>query len=282
MQSIQQKVAIGLGVLASFLTPSHSASDHPISLSDPANAITTNSASYKLDKLILIGGGEKPELAINKFIEWAGGSEAKILLIPWASSYSSEELKSYYLSEVFAKYNLKNFVVADSTEAIKNNPEQFINSLNSYTGIFFSGGDQNKTLNFLDENPEIRYILKQTCLSDIAVCTTSAGTAIMSEFTFTGLDDKLGLPILRPGFGLIPYPVDQHFIERNREPRLRFATNTFGKVGIGIDSGHAVIFSNGQINSVGKSCLSIYTCTEQQGKTNTDILADGESIIIPN
>ncbi len=37
------------------------------------------------ERLIIVGGGKRPEAAMAKFIEWAGKERAHILIIPWAA-----------------------------------------------------------------------------------------------------------------------------------------------------------------------------------------------------
>ena len=42
------------------------------------------------EKLILLGGGGYTPEAIAKFVHWAGGQDAKILILPWATSEPDE------------------------------------------------------------------------------------------------------------------------------------------------------------------------------------------------
>ena len=38
------------------------------------------------EKLVLLGGGPRPEAALARFVEWSGGSRGHVLIVSWASS----------------------------------------------------------------------------------------------------------------------------------------------------------------------------------------------------
>src|SRR5687767_13360681 len=42
--------------------------------------------SIAQQRLVVVGGGKRPPEAMKKFVEWAGGKAAYILVIPWATS----------------------------------------------------------------------------------------------------------------------------------------------------------------------------------------------------
>src|SRR5512141_121191 len=41
-------------------------------------------------RLVLVGGGERPRAALARFVEWAGGPAARVLVVPWASGEAEE------------------------------------------------------------------------------------------------------------------------------------------------------------------------------------------------
>src|SRR6185295_10076424 len=43
------------------------------------------SASAASQRLVIIGGGTKPHTAMARFVEWAGGAKAHVLVISWAT-----------------------------------------------------------------------------------------------------------------------------------------------------------------------------------------------------
>ncbi len=42
------------------------------------------------ERLVLVGGGKRPAQALARFVEWAGGPKARIVVIPWASGEPQE------------------------------------------------------------------------------------------------------------------------------------------------------------------------------------------------
>src|SRR5512139_2173175 len=45
-------------------------------------------------RLLVIGGGERPPEAMKKFVEWSGGANSRILVITWASGVPAESYAS--------------------------------------------------------------------------------------------------------------------------------------------------------------------------------------------
>ena len=46
------------------------------------------------ERLVLFGGGERPAAAMARFVQWAGGSTARILVVPWASGEPNESYEA--------------------------------------------------------------------------------------------------------------------------------------------------------------------------------------------
>ncbi|MFI5236799.1 MAG: Type 1 glutamine amidotransferase-like domain-containing protein, partial [Ignavibacteriales bacterium] len=89
--------------------------------------------------LVIIGGGDKTTEIMQKIVDFAGGREAKIIVIPNASSvplesatYNVEEFKNLGCTNV-------NYILFNREDADK---DSLVEKLNGATGIFFSGGDQ--------------------------------------------------------------------------------------------------------------------------------------------
>src|SRR6185369_8551036 len=47
-------------------------------------------------RLILVGGGDRPLDAMQRFVDWAGGHDAKLLIISWATEYPAESLAYFH------------------------------------------------------------------------------------------------------------------------------------------------------------------------------------------
>lgn len=201
-------------------------------------------------KLFIIGGGEKA-YEMKKFVELAGGKEARIVIIPMAGATPIEDLNEEI--EKFKKldcYNIGsvycNRVGADADSSVA--------KLNGAKGVFFLGGDQARlTAALLDS--KVFNKIKQIYNDGGIIGGTSAGAAVMSEVMITGdeLINKDTVTIFKTiqkgnvqtirGFGFITKAIiDQHFVIRKRLNRLISTVLEHPKLfGIGIDESTAII-----------------------------------------
>ena len=209
-------------------------------------------------RLVAIGGGERPPLALARFVEWAGGGDSRLLVVPWASGEPKEsceellgELKPYGPGEAtcapFATLDERGKALP-LDEAAKGD---VLDRLSRTTGVFFTGGDQSRIMDVLAD-PALLAAMKARYAAGVVFGGTSAGAAVMSERMITGDGDftvidgeKVGV---RPGLGLLEgVIVDQHFVKRQRENRLFGLVLAHpGERGAGIDEGTALLVTNGR------------------------------------
>jgi cyanophycinase len=202
-------------------------------------------------KLVIIGGGDKPDYILHKIIDFAGGKDAKIIVVPNASSEPVES--GEYNVEEFRKLgcNNVNYLFCSRDEA---NQDSIVKKLDGVTGIFFGGGDQA----FLTRDllgTKLLDAIKKIYENGGVVSGTSAGAAVMSKIMITGnelinkdsssafIDIKKGNIETIEGFGFIKSAIiDQHFIKRKRLNRLiSLMIENPTLVGIGIDESTAII-----------------------------------------
>lgn len=212
------------------------------------------------ERLVLVGGGDRPAAAMTRFVEWAGGSAARILVVPWASSEPKESYEA--LREELAPLGpaaIESAPFAPLTVATRS---ELLGKLGRATGVFFGGGDQARIMDVLKDDGLLQ-AMRARHRAGVVFGGTSAGTAVMSarmitgEGDFTVLDgDKVDV---RPGLGLLPgVIVDQHFLKRQRQNRL------FGLVlkhpeerGVGIDEGAALLVHGHQAEVVGGAVMLV-------------------------
>jgi beta-lactamase class A len=196
--------------------------------------------------------------ALSRFVQWAGKERARILIIPWATEQPEAAFKS--LQEDFAPFPTQAIEAAPSAPLNEDAKGKFLSQLEQATGVFFSGGDQARIMNVLNDD-SLLLALRKRYEAGVVFGGTSAGTAIMSRRMITGDGDfKMidGAKVdTRPGLGLLPENVivDQHFIRRQRENRL-FGLMLEGRerFGLGIDESTALIVSdNRKAEVVGSS-----------------------------
>ena len=216
-------------------------------------AVTLTFSVSAQQRLVLIGGGERSAEAVSRFVEWAGRDKARILIITWASGVPLESFDA--LKEDFKTFKTASFEHAPLAPLDADKRAKFLEQLKTATGVFFSGGDQNRIMEVLKDE-ELHNALREKYDSGAVFGGTSAGAAAMSTPMMTGENDltvidarKVGT---RKGLGLLPNAIfDQHFIKRQRENRL------FGLVlenpkmlGIGIDEDMALLVKDNRFAEV--------------------------------
>ena len=193
--------------------------------------------------LVLIGGGDKPDDAMRKFVELAGGKDAPIVAIPTASSEA--DAASYYEKLFREQYGCTNMVsLGIKTREDAMRPDYTALAARA-RGVFFGGGDQIRITDALLDTPVGRAIA-EAFRRGAVVGGTSAGTACQSGLMITGEGDFTVLRTksveLVRGLGFFPgVVVDQHFVKRQRENRLLSVILEHPDlVGVGVDEETAV------------------------------------------
>lgn len=201
-------------------------------------------STYAETNLLLIGGGDHPKGVIDRFVQHAGGTQARILVITWATDYPDDAFEGIY-------QELKINSGIEISEAPRRplssaSRKVFLQKLKSATGVYFTGGDQNKIMQVFSDHSLFSAVTSFYQQGHV-VAGTSAGTAIMSPRMITGNGSET-----IPGLGLLPGVIlDTHFIVRKRLERLKAALLKFPTlVGLGIDEDNAIWVRNGKFVEV--------------------------------
>jgi cyanophycinase len=223
--------------------------------------------------LIIVGGGNRDEPLMHRFVELAGGpGHARVALIPMASEDAAGA--GAELKEEFTGYGVDAFVYLVNHDQA--NDPATVRQLDSATGIWFGGGDQVHLTDALGGTASLRAI-QARYRAGAVVGGTSAGAAIMSDSMITGNQTPPGdttgyygddFPAIAshriqviPGLGFLPGAVvDQHFIKRERHNRLLSAIlERPSLVGVGIDESTAIeVAPDGHWTVLGLSEVIIY------------------------
>jgi cyanophycinase len=244
-----------------------------------AMIVILSSVAFAQQRLLVIGGGERPTEAMKTFVEWADGSRARILVITWASAEPIESFEG--LRRSFESFEPASIIHAPLRPMDEKAKLEFLEQLRNATGIFFSGGDQNR---IMDELSDTRLIdaLRARYGSGTPFGGTSAGAAIMSDPMLTGdADLKLVDPDnvgTRPGLGLVRGVIfDQHFLVRQRHNRLfGLMLRSPNMLGIGIDEDTAVVIEdNRKLTVVGKTRV-MFIRPKRDGSMVVNFLSERE------
>ncbi|BDQ03161.1 cyanophycinase [Ignavibacterium sp.] len=221
--------------------------------------------------LVIIGGVHTIETS-KKFIELAGGKDARIVIIPNAGSnpIKNSELHKKEFEELGAKadYLLFTKETADADSNIK--------KMNWANAVYFLGGDQSDLT---------RDMLGTKLLDKVfdiynnggVVGGSSAGAAVMSEVMITGnelmnkdstsafISIQKGNIETSKGFGFIKNAIiDQHFLKRKRHNRLiTLMCEHPDLLGIAIDESTAIIVKPDEtFEVIGNNQVLVYDPTE--------------------
>jgi len=197
--------------------------------------------------LFFLGGNERYERdnpLFKKMIRLAGGEDARVVIIPTASS--QPESTADFFRRFFRKFDPYTVDIAWILSKLDASDSKNRRIVDDATCIFFTGGDQEKIVKIIRKS-KIHDILLNKLDEDVVVAGTSAGAMALTDVCIIdsrnmGLRDgdvqwDYGLDLAR---GII---VDTHFIERNRLWRLSNLVSRFPEnVGIGIAEDTGVIY----------------------------------------
>jgi cyanophycinase len=197
--------------------------------------------------LVAIGGAEDKlgrRSVLSTFVSLAGGEDARIAVVPTASSLGPEIVEVY--DALFRKLGAREVVGARPRTREEAEDPSFVGLLDGVTGIFMTGGNQLK-LSAIVNGTAFGEAIKDAHRRGAVVAGTSAGASIQSShmvaFGPGGTTPKQRMTQLAGGLGLVrDVVIDQHFSQRNRYGRLlTLVAQSPGLLGIGIDEDTAAI-----------------------------------------
>jgi cyanophycinase len=191
---------------------------------------------------VILGGGRTSGAVVARALELGGGPSARVLVIPFASAYSSGQGSARMWREAGARQ----VAVLDS-DADREAAQADVRKADI---VWFPGGDQSRLMAALDRLGLVEAV-RRRYREGAVVGGTSAGAAVMSAVMLTGSRDPKSVEA--EGLGLWPEViVDQHYLKRKRRPRLQEAVLRHpGLPGVGIDEGGGVIVRGRRFEVVG-------------------------------
>jgi cyanophycinase len=230
-------------------------------------------ASPPKGTLMIVGGGGRGEDVMRRFVDLAGGrGKAVIAVVPMASGDAPGTGKE--MAAELDSLGARSYVVlVKRPDADK---PSVARSLDSATGVWFTGGDQDLLTAAIGGTATQRAI-QARYRAGAVVGGTSAGAAVMSDSMITGNQTPPGdttgyygddFPAISrhriqitPGLGFLSNAiVDQHFIKRERHNRLISAVLEHPSlIGVGIDENTALeVRPDGTWRVLGESAVVIY------------------------
>jgi cyanophycinase len=219
--------------------------------------------AYSGGTLLIAGGGQLPEQIRQRFVDLAGGHDAKIVVIP-AESINEQSRIQY--RDSWSMYDVKSVDVLYAESRTQADDPDFSRVLKTATGVWLGGGKQAWLAAWYGRT-RVESRLKELLARNGVIGGTSAGAAVMSRVMIASGRDQ---PTMGQGFDLIPGAViDQHFIKRNRMNRLQTVLEHHPElIGFGIDEGTALQYGveNGRFQVLGQS--SVVACVMRKSAEN--------------
>ena len=223
--------------------------------------------------LLIAGGGPLPTSVRSRFVELAGGSSARLVIIP---AYEPDAAALVRLKGFWRDFEPSSLTILSANSKSQANRSEFIFPLTSATGVWISGGTQNflaeRYVDSLVER-ELQRVLKRGGV----IGGTSAGASIMTQLMI--LEGRQDATLSR-GLDLLPAAViDQHFMKRNRLARLRGVLEKHPQlIGFGIDESTAlhVQLNSGSLHVVGNSYVMAVVPDSDAHSQRIEILKPGD------
>ena len=241
-----------------------------VALVVPACSPKSPAAPGPKGHLFIIGGGERDEPLMRRFIALAKAFDAGKIVVFTMATTVPDEVRQSTLAE-YERYGVKDVAVYHLTreEALRPDASKILDGAG---GVFFTGGDQALLTAVLLGTPVLARI-REIYEKGGVIGGTSAGAAVQSEFMITGNEKRTNNQegswevILADdvehteGFGFVKNAViDQHFVVRRRSNRLvAVVLQNPTLVGVGIEESTAVLVRpGGKYEVLGEGQVIIY------------------------
>lgn len=216
--------------------------------------------------LVVVGGSLTDPGIYARFLELAGGPEAKIVIIPTAGNdeYLFEKGGWDEIDSAFRANGIENITYLHTRDPEEANTEGFVKPIREAGGLWFTGGRQwrlvDSYLNTLTHQ-EILNLLDRGGV----VGGSSAGASIQGSFLVRG-DTKTNVIMMgdhQEGLSLLSNcAIDQHLLALNRQFDILEILEAHPELlGIGLDENTAIVVHGDKFEVIGESFVAVYDGT---------------------
>lgn len=214
---------------------------------------TSGPAEVASGSLVIVGGGGMPRAIVERFVQLAGGEQARIVVLPTAVSRA--EAFASQPPGFLTRAGVASVRMLPQSRTDEVSSDEFREALATATGVWFDGGRQ---WNFVDayENTPAVEMFHDVLRRGGVIGGSSAGATIQGEYLVRG--HPLGNQVMMAegyerGFGFLPgVAIDQHFTQRGRQVDLIPVIRRHRKlIGIGIDEATALVVSGAKAEVIG-------------------------------
>ncbi len=228
--------------------------------------------------LILSGGRRLPHGLVEKFVELAGGKEAKIVVLPTGRP---DPLLPDTVAGAFTRAGAKKVTTLPGRTRAEVESKESLAALKEATGIWFAGGRQWR---FVDayENTKAIPLMFDVLARGGVIGGSSAGATIQGEYLARGGVFDNFAPMYEGyerGLSFLPgVAIDQHFAQRKRFADMTSLVKTFPQyLGIGLDEATAIVVRDNIASVEGRGKVHFFDPKQvpEKGKPNYESLGDG-------
>jgi len=227
--------------------------------------------------IIAAGGGALDPAIYERFVEMAGGPDARIVLIPTAGSeFGSHD--GWTAIQELKKAGVERLEILHTRSAAVADLEGFAAPLERATGVWFSGGRQWRLVDVY-LNTETHRQLERVLQRGGVIGGNSAGASARASFLLRGGEKNVEIIAKERavGFGFLRnVAVDQHLLARGRENEMFEVLRREPQLlGIGLDEGSAIIVAGDLARVIGGR-VAIYDVTDPLTLISLSYLSPGD------
>jgi cyanophycinase len=237
--------------------------------------------------VMIIGGAEdklRDRVILSRFVQLAGGADAKIVVISTASSLGDEATQLY--RELFTHMGAGRIDGLRPVTRDEANSPEAAHFVDAATGVFLTGGNQLRLASVVG-GTALGAGLIRAHERGVVIAGTSAGASAVSThmmaFGTSGATPKNRMAQISAGLGILRgLVVDQHFEQRTRLGRLlAVVAQSPSLIGVGLDEDTAaIVWSDQTLEVIGRGAVTLVDGSEVvtdafQAKAHRPIMVSG-------
>lgn len=226
------------------------------------------------------------ESILSRVVNESGGKNAKIVVIPTASSIPNEVSNNYI--QAFEKLGCEDIHIMDIRDRKQSESTDNLRIMERAQCVMFSGGNQSKITKNIGGTGLHDILLDRYREDKLVIAGTSAGAMCMSREMIAGGSSReafvKGAVKMDNGLGFIPkLTIDSHFIRRGRFGRLAEAVAKYPTMlGIGLAEDTGLVIKRGKIFEVIGSGMVILFDPRKLKHNNQEVLEEGTPMSLTN
>jgi cyanophycinase len=248
-----------------------------------ANPLAAPKSSGPANGALIVDGGGATEPVVRRFVDLAGGRDARIVVLPTGASSIrfgpqniiinpdwARDSVQWLQYEAYLKglFGVDRVTVIHTRDRSKADSPAFVAPLSSATGVFLASGNSGR---YADAYLGTRTLRELRALLDRGgvIMGTSAGAIIQGSFLVRGRPDKplLMAPGRTTGFAFLKnVAINPHLTSAKRDAELINVVDAHPELlGIGIDDDAALVVRKNVFEVVGTGSVAIYDNVKREG-----------------